>query len=264
MATISVIMGIYNCESTLTIAIESIINQTYSDWELIMCDDGSTDNTYQIAKNYSEQYENIVLIRNNENSGLAFSLNHCLKYAKGKYVARMDADDVSLPERFEKQVSFLNKNNEFDLVGSWIQLFDGLNDLTVRKVKEIPEKRDLIKGAPYVHPTIMMRKSVYDNLNGYIVSNRTQRCEDLDLWFRFYSSGYRGYNLQMPLLKYHESLNDYKKRTLKSAFTISQTSFVGYRMLRFPFIYYIYILKPIISALLPNKVMYYYHKKICK
>ena len=264
MPTVSVIMGIYNCEKTLSDAIDSIINQTYSDWELIMCDDGSTDNTYQIATKYSEKDNRITVIKNDTNSGLAFSLNHCLKYAKGEYVARMDADDISLPNRFEKQVAFLNKNNDFDVVGSCIQLFDGTNDLNVRKVKEIPEKKDLIKGAPHAHPTIMMRKIVYDKLDGYTVSKRTQRCEDLDMWFRFYSAGYRGYNLQMPLLKYRESLNDYNKRTLKSALTISQTTFIGYKMIKCPFIYYIYIVKPIISALLPNKVMYYYHKKVCK
>ena len=109
MPTVSVIMGIYNCEKTLSDAIDSIINQTYSDWELIMCDDGSTDNTYQIATKYSEKDNRITVIKNDTNSGLAFSLNHCLKYAKGEYVARMDADDISLPNRFEKQVAFLNK-----------------------------------------------------------------------------------------------------------------------------------------------------------
>lgn len=148
MPTVSVIMGIYNCESTLSDAIDSIISQTFTDWELIMCDDGSTDNTYEIAKKYSVRYRNIKLIKNNKNSGLAYSLNQCLKHVNGKYVARMDADDFCLPERFEKQVKFLDGNLEYQVVGSSVQLFDGINDLNIRQLKEIPEKKDLINGSP--------------------------------------------------------------------------------------------------------------------
>ena len=108
---ISIIMGIYNCEKTLPEAIESILAQTYTNWELIMCDDCSTDNTYSIAKKYQEKYtDKIILVRNNENCRLAYSLNHCLKYASGKYIARMDGDDISLPHRFERQIEFLEKN----------------------------------------------------------------------------------------------------------------------------------------------------------
>ena len=98
---ISVIMGIYNCAETLDEAVNSILGQTETNWELIMCDDGSTDNTYVIAEKYVQQYPNkIVLIRNDKNRGLNYTLNRCLKKAKGKYIARMDGDDLSLSERF--------------------------------------------------------------------------------------------------------------------------------------------------------------------
>ena len=115
MPTVSVIMGIYNTESKLADSIESILQQTYSDWELIMCDDGSTDRTYEIAKKYSDKYENIYLLKNNKNMGLAYSLNKCLKYASGKYIARSDADDINLPNRFKVQVEFLEKNPQYQL-----------------------------------------------------------------------------------------------------------------------------------------------------
>lgn len=83
---VSIIMGIYNCADTLSQAIDSILNQTYTDWELIMCDDASTDNTYDVAKSYRDKYpEKIVLIKNEVNSKLSFTLNHCLKYASGEY-----------------------------------------------------------------------------------------------------------------------------------------------------------------------------------
>ena len=94
---ISIIMGAYNCEDTLSEAIDSIIQQTYKDWELIICDDGSKDNTLSIAKEYEKQYENIHVYKNEKNLGLNKTLNKCLSYAKGEYIARMDGDDISLP-----------------------------------------------------------------------------------------------------------------------------------------------------------------------
>ena len=105
---VSVIMGFYNNESTLARAINSILNQTYDKWELIMCDDGSTDYSYSIAKDYFKKYpDRIKLLQNPKNRHLANALNRCLKVASGEYIARMDADDESLPQRFELQAEFL-------------------------------------------------------------------------------------------------------------------------------------------------------------
>ena len=96
MPEISVIMAIYNCADTVACAIDSILNQTYSDWELILCDDGSVDDTYKIAEEYKNKYpDKIKLIKNPSNQGLPASLNNCLKKASGKYIARMDGDDIS-------------------------------------------------------------------------------------------------------------------------------------------------------------------------
>lgn len=258
---VSVIMGIYNCGDTLERCIESLISQTYTNWELIMCDDGSTDNTLETAIFYEKKYDNIVLLKNETNSGLAYSLNQCLKYCNGNYVARMDSDDICLSERFEEQVKFLSENKQYHVVGSSIILFDEKGVKGIRKVKKLPVKEDIIQNVPHIHPTIMMRKEVYDKLEGYTVSSRTRRGQDLDLWFRFYANGFKGYNIQKPLLKYHESVDDYKKRDLKTAFKITQTIYIGYRMIDMPIKNYIYMFKPIISALMPNKLMYLYHKR---
>lgn len=262
MPTVSVIMGIYNCEGTLVKSIESIINQTYKDWELILCDDGSTDNTYKIAKSFTTKYSNIVLLRNTSNKGLAYSLNRCLDVAKGKYIARMDADDLAMPNRFEKQVNFLNANPKYDVVGSSVILYDEKGDRAVRKAIEYPDKYTLLKTVPFMHPTIMMRREVYDALNGYTVSKRTFRGQDTDLWFRFYEKGFKGYNIQIPLLKYHEGLFDYKKRSFIVRWNGIQTRLLGYRKLNYPLLYYIYLLKPLIAGLIPHRLMYFFHKKI--
>ncbi|GAB3805654.1 glycosyltransferase [Virgibacillus kimchii] len=258
---VSVIMGIYNCEDTLKRCIDSILNQSYVNWELIMCDDASSDGTYDIAKEYADNYNNITLIKNEKNLGLAATLNRCISITKGRYIARTDADDICLPNRFEKQVDFLDSNPEYDVVGSSVILFDEDGDKGLRKNKKNPGKYTLITSVPFGHPTIMMKKSVYTDLGGYTVSERTRRGQDRDLWFRFYHKGFKGYNIQEPLYKYHESIDDYKKRNLTVAINRIRTSYLGFKLLKFPKRYYFFLLKPLIAALLPNSVMYRYHKR---
>ena len=109
MAKVSIIMGIYNCAATLPEAIDSILTQTFSDWQLILCDDGSKDNTYTVAKAYQERLpDQIILLQNVRNMGLNYTLNRCLQVTTGEYVARMDGDDISLPTRLEKEAAFLD------------------------------------------------------------------------------------------------------------------------------------------------------------
>jgi glycosyltransferase EpsE len=262
MNKVSVIMGIYNCEKTLSQAIESVLNQTYTSWELIMCDDGSGDHTYKIAKQYSEKYpDQIIVLKNKNNMRLAASLNRCLKVATGKYIARMDADDENLPERFEKEVAYLDSHPEVDCVGTGCIVFDDDGDRTVRSTKEHPDVTSLRHGVPFIHPTIMMRKEAYDKLGGYTVSSDTMRAEDLDLWFRFFGGGYRGYVMQEPLYRYRESLADYKKRTLQAAVGTTKVFLRGFRALNYPLYVYPCAFKPIISALVPNGIMQKYHAK---
>ncbi|CQR74713.1 glycosyltransferase family 2 protein [Sporomusa ovata] len=257
---VSVIMGVYNCESTLEESIESIINQTYNNWELIICDDGSSDRTYDIAQNYAFDYPNkIKLIKNETNLHLAAALNRCLEYATGEYVARMDGDDISLPERFEKQVVFLNSNPQYQVVGAQMISFDEIGENGIRSVPEKPDKTYLRYTPPFAHATIMMRKNVYDKLGGYRVDNEVTRCEDVDLWFRFFVEGFHGYNLQIPLYKVREGIKDFKRRKLVYAINTAKVCYKGYNLLGYPRRYYVFLLKPIIASLIPSKLMKYYH-----
>ncbi len=261
MEKISVIMGIYNCEKTLPTAIESIINQTYTNWELIMCDDGSSDNTYAVAQKFKEQYpDKIILIRNEKNSYLAATLNHCLKYAKGKYVARMDADDISLPERFEKQVKFLQDNPEYQLVGTSMQLFDDNGDFAILTRPERPDKYSLRNGTVFSHPTIMTYKYVYDDLGGYTVSERTIRGQDYDLWFRFYAKGYKGYNIQEVLFKFREDMGAVKRRTIKKRWDNYKTILFGFKLLEYPLHWYIKPTLMLLKCLIPSKIQFLYQR----
>lgn len=254
---VSVIMGIYNCAKTLPEAIESILHQTYEDWELIMCDDCSSDDTYEVADRYREQYpEKIILLKNEKNSKLAFTLNHCLQHATGLYVARMDADDQSVPERFERQVSFLKEHPEFDLVATGIKLFDGKEFYGERlSRKEVPQKEDLAWGPCFSHATIMMYKRVYDDLGGYYVSKRTERGQDYDLWFRFFHKGYRGFNLQECLYIGREGRDFYKRKKYKYRIHSFQTMRNGFKLVHMDKKYYIYLLKPLAAGLIPGSIM---------
>ena len=261
---VSIIMGAYNCEATIDTCIRSIQQQTYKNWEFIICDDNSTDNTLLKLKAWSEREPRIKVIHNNKNMRLAYSLNHCLMYAKGIYVARMDADDESLPDRLSEEVYYLQEHKNIDCVGCNRIIFDENGENGIRKSIEVPTKEVLLKDAPFAHPTIMMKKSVYDHLGGYTVSKATMRAEDLDLWFRFFFFGFRGYNLQKELYKYHESKNDLGKRTLEAGIQTARVFLKGYKLLGFSKLKYVYALKPVIAALVPDGVMSRYHDRKLK
>ncbi len=257
---VSIIMATYNCESTIELAINSIINQTYSDWELIVCDDCSTDSTYELLKVYNKRYpEQIIVFRNEVNSKLSFSLNRCLKATRGEFVARMDGDDESLPERLEKQVAFLDRHPEYDLVSVAMIPFDEKGDRPARYGKEIPGKKDMLRRSPFFHATIMMRKSAYDAVGGYTVSKRTVRAQDYDMWFRFFALGLKGYNMQEPLYRVLEDDNAIKRRTFKSRFYEVQTKLKGYRLLHYPWYLYGYAFLPLLTALIPVSFIQKYH-----
>lgn len=261
MPRVSVIMATYNCSDTLRQSIDSILGQTYTDWEFVICDDCSTDATYNILSEYAERYpDKFVIIKNEKNSKLAFSLNHCLKYAKGEYIARMDGDDISLPERFEKQVDFLDSHKEYALVGVAMIPFDEKGEYSPRYGIEMPCDRDLLKRSPFFHATIMMRKEAYDKIGAYHVSKRTMRAQDYDMWFRFFEAGYKGYNMQEPLYKVLEDASAIKRRTFQSRMYEVGTKILGYKRLKYPWYLYVYALHPIIAALIPVGVMQKYHK----
>ncbi len=259
---ISIIMGIYNCADTLSDAIDSILAQTYTNWQLIMCDDCSTDNTFDVAKSYQQKYsEKIILIRNEVNSKLAFSLNHCLKYADGEFIARMDGDDTSTPERFNKQVEFLNNNPQYDLVGTAMQRFNSKGLANIDYPVEFPDKFTLRNHVPFNHATIMARRTVYDTLKGYTVSKRTVRGQDADLWFRFYHAGFIGCNLMEPLYNVREDENAIKRRTAKGRINALKTTWFGYNLLGFPKHWLIVpTVRTLVKVITPYKITELYRK----
>jgi len=263
---VSIIMGVYNCAETIEDAIESIINQSYKDFEFIICDDASTDDTFEIITKWQEKHPDIFkIIRNTENHRLAYSLNHCLQYAKGEYIARMDGDDLSAEDRFEKQVRFLDEHPEYDVVGSYYRRFNDSGLMDVVEVPEFPDKFTVRSSVPFNHATIMMRKSTYDSLGGYTVNELTSRCEDQELWFRFFKAGFKGYNICEPLYMVREDMNAIKRRTVKVRWQSYQVMRNGYKLLGFPWHWRI---KPFIvfvaKALTPFKIQMLYRNYLAK
>lgn len=256
MSKISVLMSVYNCEKTVERSIDSIINQTFTDWEFIICDDGSKDNTYKIIQDIAQKEKRIILIRNDINRGLSYSLNRCLEFAKGDYCARMDGDDLCDPHRFEKQINFLDNNKEYGFVSTRMARFDELGIYEISDCFESysPTKKDFIKGSPFCHAPVMVRRSVYDAVNGYRDIQQTIGVEDYDLWFRIYYEGYKGYVMHEPLYYMFDGRDAAKRRTFKRRLNEAWVRKNGYKMLKIPIIFRIYVLKPILIGMIPQCV----------
>lgn len=251
---ISVLMGIYNCAGTLVQAVESIQNQTYTDWELILCEDGSTDQTYEVAKSLAEKDSRIILLRNEKNLGLNTTLNRCLAVASGKYVARMDGDDDCLPERFEKQIIFLEDHPEFQITSCPMLLFDENGEWGQTAIPKCPTPQEVVAGTPISHAPVMLLKSAMDAVGGYTEDPKMLRVEDVNLWIKLYAAGYRCCNLQEPLYRMRNDQNALNRRKYIYRVNSAYVRLQGCRMLKLGFESYLNACKPMIYGLVPAKL----------
>lgn len=253
-ATVSVIMGIYNCATTLERAIGAIQAQTFTDWELIMCDDGSSDNTYELASSMAQKDERLILIRNEKNLGLSAALNHCLEHANGRFIARMDGDDECDPHRFEKQVAFLEENPGYGIVSSGMLLFDETGVWGQKSVPEYPTAEMVVTGTPICHAPVMIRKECLDAVNGYTVNEKVLRVEDLDLWIKLYEKGIRAYNIQEPLYSMQNDRNAFNRRKYKYRVNSTAVRLKGCRKLNLNWKCYLKAFKPMLIGAVPASI----------
>jgi len=194
---ISVIMSVFNGMPYLTEAVKSILNQTYKNFEFIIVDDASTDGTWRYIRSVRDK--RVKLIKNRDNQGLAKSLNKALRKAQGDYVARMDADDVSLSNRFEKQINFMLKNPSVGLCGTWAKLIDEDNKVIGEVKKPLDDKnikRMNMWITGIIHPSWLGKKFIFDGLEGY--DTRYDLAEDLDFLIR--AKNFRMANISEALL----------------------------------------------------------------
>lgn len=260
-ARISVIIGIYNCASTLVEALDSLYAQTYQNFKIILCEDGSSDNTYQVAKDYALKHDNIVLIKNEKNMGLNYTLNHCLEYADTEYVARMDGDDVSLPTRFEKEINFLDSHPEYAVVSGPMIYFDEKGDFRIGKGRGEIKKEHFIHGTPICHAPCMARTDVIKAVGGYTVDDKLLRVEDYHLWFKVFASGYKLYSLKDPVYKMRDDRGAKRRRNWKTRRNGFYVRHIGFKMIGIPWYYQIYSLRPILVYLTPSFIYDFFHKR---
>jgi len=263
MPRISVLMGIYNCAPTLREALDSLYAQTFQDFKIILCDDGSKDDTYVIAREYAEKHDNVVLLSNGENKGLNYTLNHCLEYADTEYCARMDGDDISLPTRFEKEIRFLDEHPEYAIVSCPMIYFDEKGEFGRGHGREgEPVRSDIIYGPPFCHAPSMVRTEAYKTVGGYTVDKRLLRYEDYNLWTKMYEKGFRGYNLSEHLYAMRDDRNATTRRTVRSRLNGIYAHYVAYKTLHLSLLGFLkYTFEILAVIVLPHFAYNYFHKK---
>jgi glycosyltransferase involved in cell wall biosynthesis len=191
----------YNSEHFLHHAIQSVLNQTYTDFELILSNDGSTDRSLEIASSFTDP--RIILVGDGRNRGLIYRLNEQLNLARGKYFTRMDSDDIMFPDRIEKQINYLDNSPSIDIIGSEAIVIDKDNTILGIRYSKIPIKaQDILKSAPFIHPTVMGRTNWFKK---YYYSPEMDGFEDADLWIRSFTES-KYFIINEPLLFYRDPL----------------------------------------------------------
>lgn len=252
---ISVLMSVYNQKKPeqLEAAIQSVLKQTFTDFEFIIYNDGSDEETSARLQKYIDVDKRIRLIEDEVNRGLAYSLNACIDVAKGKYLARMDDDDICDPDRFMVQYDYLERHKDIALVGCNAKLIDDKGVWGIRQMPEYPDEKSFLRFSPFIHPTVMIRREVLEATNGYNASKETLRCEDYELFMRLWKEGYKGYNIQLDLFSYREERTSYKKRKFKYRMDEMRLRYRNFKELGllFPF-GWVYVLRPVLAAFVPG------------
>jgi glycosyltransferase involved in cell wall biosynthesis len=255
MKRVSVIISSFNSVRFLEPAIDSILQQSYSDFELIIIDDASTDGSKEILASFAAADSRIIPIYNRENIGLTKNLNIAISLSKGEYIARMDADDIALPERLEKQVIFLDTHKEIDVIGSAaIDIDESGKKIQLRKS---PKTHDEIiallpKANPMTHSTVMFRKDKFKKIGFYNESYRTT--QDYEMWFRAAGQGWKFHNLQEVLLHYRMDNNYHKRKSFRYRLYDCKLRLQCYKHIHLPLFRYYYALIPIILGVVPENL----------
>ena len=260
MPKISVVMSVYNGGKYLQEAIESILTQTYSDFEFIIIDDCSTDDSVNIIESYDDR--RIRLIRNKHNLRLPASLNKGIKMATGKYIARMDADDISMPDRFDKQVTYMEAHSEVVAAGGSFQAIDENGNNLYIHHSTTGEKlaKYCLMPSPMAHPTVMMRRDVIV-ANNLFYDEQYSSAQDYDLWQRI-NKKFKIDNLPDILLRYRIQSNSISVAKRQQQQDNTYKIFSQYSPVKVSYdevmaiIHRSYVLKPWQQALIMYKVFH--------
>ncbi len=264
MKKVSVIMAVYNAGDgkALRQAVSSVLSQDYDNFEIVICDDGSTDHTWEVLEQIAASSDKVRIIHNSENRKAGYARNTAFRAATGEYIAVMDADDLIRQDRLFRQAEFLEQHLEYGFVGCRGEFFVERpgDDGECYWFCEKPKPEDFLFSLPFVHASIMFRREVLEAVGGYDCSKRVVRAEDFDLLLRIYGAGYRGANLNEVLYDIRRDEEQYKRRKYRYRFHEAYIKYRGYKNLglmprAFPF-----VVKPLIVGLIPIGLM----KKIQK
>lgn len=214
MPLVSVLMPAYNAEKYIAEAIESILNQTFKNFEFIIIDDSSTDNSWKIIQRYAKKYKRIRAYRNKKNLYIAATRNRLIQLAKRKYIAWQDADDISMPNRLQKQYDFLEAHPKVGIIGGYLQFFNQNGDISIRTyaLDDAAIRKNIFRFSPVAQPTAMIRKKCFEEFGKYDL--KYPPAEDIDMSFRI-GTKYQFANLPQITLKYRENDNSATFRNLR-------------------------------------------------
>lgn len=258
MPKISILMGVYyRREDTALLerSVSSMLAQTERDFELLICDDGSTAEARALLERMAAADSRIRLLRCGDAFSLPRKLNVCLQAAKGDWIARMDDDDFSHPDRLEKQLAYLRAHPELDFVGCNVSLVCAGQPAGQRWFPERPEVRDFYFSQPYIHPTLLFQREALEKVGGYSEDKCCLLCEDYDLLLRLYAAGCRGGNLQEELFDYTIPPDGKGSRRMCHRWNETVTRYRRFKQLGALPKAWPYVLKPLAVGLVPEKLL---------
>jgi len=254
----SFIMGVFYRRSDTALldrSVASVLHQSFTDFELLVCDDGSTPKAVRLLDEYAAADARVRLIRPGGKFRLAEKLNMCLREARGSYIARMDDDDFSHPERLAVQLAALRNRSEIDFVGCNVNLCRGGECIGTRLLPELPRVRDFFFVQPFIHPALVFRREALLSVGGYSEEPYCELCEDYDLLLRLYAAGRRGMNLQQCLLDYSLPQTAAGGRNMHHRWNEAVTRYKRFREIGVLPEAFLFVLKPLLVGVLPGPVL---------
>lgn len=256
MLDFSFIISVFNGEKHLAEALSSVAEQCYDSYEVVICNDGSTDGTDKIIRDFLPKLNSATYIENQSNLGLAASLNKCAGLAKGEYLVRMDGDDVCEPDRLKKQHGYICSQGA-DAVGGCALLIDKYSHIWGARKPALGAVtvEQAFKATPMIHPSTAIRREAFFEVGGYTESMLTRRLEDYDLWLKLLDAGYSLYNADEIFLRYRESSESMKRRRFKYRVDAVHLRREWYDRLKLPKAFLPYVYRPILVGIVPKPLL---------
>lgn len=252
--SVTVLMSVYNGLPYLEKAIESIVHQTFSDFEFLIIDDASSDGSREVLKEWTDRDERIRLILHEENRGLGYALSEGTKEARASLIARMDADDVAVLDRLEAQVGYLERNPDVDILGGWAEECDEEGETIGHRTYPVDHEDivDMVWASPIIHPTVIFRKEKILDVGGYDASLRKR--QDYDLWFRCHEAGHTFANLPKSLIRYRFTETHFRRNDWRVALDQAVIGWRGCRRVNASPFAYVGVAFPLIRSLFPQRL----------